>query len=319
MSISIVIPTWNYSDLLMECLASLDKQTRPADEIIVVDDGSTYDVTDTVSRDFPHIRVLRRDFNGGFARAANTGLQAAKGEWILLLNNDMTLAPDFLEHMFAATTGEAKLLAALVLWKDDPDTIYSAGDQLHVNGRPEAIGFREPLEGFTMPESIFGVSGGAALIHRSVFETVGYLDESFVAYFEDVDLCMRARLAGFQATLVPEARAWHVGSASIADRTWWRSAQCYRNHNLLLIKNYPIALLPKYLFAIKREQWHQARQCFSACRCEFGAIKALAITLKTFGSICIASFPALVKRKHIQRQRTMAIKDFERLLTGARK
>ena len=314
MKVSVVIPTWNHYELLTQCLRSLEEQTRPADEIVVVDDGSTDDTTVQLAQDFSDVQCIHRAQNGGFARASNEGLRAAQGEWILLLNNDMTLEPDFLEQLLKATEGTARLLAPLILWQDEPKRIYSAGDRVGVNGRPEAIGFREMQDNFKLPETIFGVTGGAGLFHRDVFETIGYLDETFLAYFEDADLCMRARLVGFTTALVPEAVAYHKGSASITDRSWWRSAQCYRNHTLLLMKNMPWSLVFKHLGAIKREQWHQAGQCFSAARCEFGAVKALGITIKTFCSIAVAMLPAWAARGRIQRNRKITPDAFEALL-----
>lgn len=319
MKLSIVIPTWNHYDLLSACLESLKAQSHPADDIIVVDDASTDDTVKRITEEYPQVTVINRASNGGFAKAANLGLKAVQGDWILLLNNDMTLAPDFLAQLLAVASDDVQMVAPLVLWRDDPETIYSAGDRVSVGGRPEAIGFRERRDAFTMPETIFGVSGGAGLFHRTVFERVGYLDESFIAYFEDADLCMRARLAGFAAVLAPEAIAYHVGSASIADRTWWRSAQCYRNHTLLLMKNMPGSLLFKHFFAIKLEQFHQMKQCFSAARCEFGALRAWGITLKVFGSLFLTLIPAWVARLKIQRHRAITVAEFEALLHGARK
>ena len=104
---------------------------------------------------------------------------------------------------------------------------------------------------------------------------VGYFDESFVAYFEDADLCMRARAAGFEAACVPEAVAYHVGSASLAGNTLWRTRQCHRNHALLVLKNYP----PRRLIAeapwIVRERLHQSWRLFTACRAELGTTYAV--------------------------------------------
>ncbi len=319
MKLSIVIPTWNHYDLLSACLESLKAQSQPADEIIVVNDASTDDTVERITEEHPDITLIMRERNGGFAKAANLGLKAAQSEWVLLLNNDMTLAPDFLAQLLAVASEDVQMVAPLVLWRDDPETIYSAGDRLCINGRPEAIGFREVRDTFTLPDSIFGVSGGSGLFHRTVFERVGYLDESFIAYFEDADLAMRARLAGFKACHAPEAIAYHVGSASIADRTWWRSAQCYRNHTLLLVKNMPGSLLFKHFFAIKLEQFHQMKQCFSAARCEFGALRASGITLKVFGSLFLTLIPAWVARLQIQRHRAITVAEFDALLHGARK
>ena len=193
----------------------------------------------------------------------------------------MTLEPECLEHLVKAMRGtNHSMIAPLVFFQDEPDIVYSAGDKLRTNGRPESIGFREPREHLTIPDSIFGVSGGAALLDMNVIDTVGSLDERFVAYFEDVDLCFRARLAGFSATCVPEAKAYHVGSASQDGQTWYRSRQCYRNHGLLLLKCMPFLLMLKYSPKILKEHIHQTSMILSSARCEFGLVRALFIMVR---------------------------------------
>ena len=314
-TLSVVIPTWNHRDLLAECLASLTAQSRPPEEIVVVDDGSTDDSVAYVTREHPGVRLVRMEKNAGFCVAVNAGIRAATGDWVFLLNNDMTLAPDCLERLMdTVEDGRAALIAPLVLFRDDPGTIYSAGDRQCVNGRPEAIGFRERLEGFQFPEQIFGVSGGAGLYRRDVFERVGLLDERFVAYYEDSDLNFRARLAGFDARFVCEAVAYHVGSASLVGKTWWRSRQCFRNHALLVIKNFPLPLFVGSFPAILRERVHQARMLLSSARTEFGLLRAW-VTLITAAFDTLAAIPhCLRERRKIQGARRTAIEELARLM-----
>ena len=314
--LSIVIPTWNQKDLLTACLRSLYVQTFRDFETVVVDDGSTDDTAKAIERDYPEARLVRLPENRGFCVAANAGIREASGEFILLLNNDMTLDADCLARLVAAAdASDAALLAPLVLWRDDPSHIYGAGDRQCVNGRPESIGFRCALDGFVFPEAIFGVSAGAGLYRRAVFDRIGLLDERFIAYFEDSDLNFRARLAGFGAALVPEARAYHVGAASIEGRTWWRTRQCCRNHALLVIKNMPRALFLKYLPAIVAERWHHVRRVFSACRAEFGSVRAVAEVVSVCYSLARALPHVLGERSRIQRSRVISIHELEMLLT----
>ncbi|MCC6488988.1 MAG: glycosyltransferase family 2 protein [Candidatus Hydrogenedentes bacterium] len=314
-TLSVVIPTWNHRDLLAECLKSLAAQSRQAGEIIVVDDGSTDDTAVYVAREWPDVRLVRLEKNSGFCAAVNSGIRAATGDWVFLLNNDMTLAADCLERLMeAACEGVAAMLAPLALFRDDPDTIYSAGDRQRADGRPEAIGFRQRLEGFRFPKTIFGVSGGAGLYRREVFDRVGLLDERFIAYFEDSDLNFRARLAGFDANLVREAIAYHVGSASLGGKTWWRSRQCFRNHALLIIKNLPLPLFVRNFPSIVRERLHQARRLVSSARTEFGLVRALAM-LGAAGFDTLTAIPhCLRERRKIQRTRRISIDELKRLM-----
>jgi GT2 family glycosyltransferase len=312
-AISVIIPTWNQSTLLRACLETLAAQTFRDFEVIVVDDGSTEDIA-AATAGFGAV-LLRLEENGGFARAVNHGIAAARGHALFLLNNDMTLDPACLAHLHATAreTGAA-MVAPVVCWRDQPGVVYSAGDHIGPGGRPESHGFRVALAEFLEPRVIFGVSAGAGLFDRRIFDTVGALDPAFIAYFEDSDLCFRARLAGFSAALASEARAWHVGSASIAGRTWWRSRQCCRNHALLVLKNMPAGLLLRHAPVILRERLHQWHCCFSAARAEGGAAWALRIMAGTWLEIVAALPHTLRERRRIQRLRILPDREVARLL-----
>lgn len=308
--VSVVIPTYNRADLVLECLASLGQQEVPM-EITVVDDGSTDGTATMVAAAHPDVRIISMPLNGGFAAAANAGIRAATCDPILLLNNDVTLAPGCLAIMLQSP---AAMVAPLLLWRDAPEESYSCGDRLRVDGRPEAIAFRQPLAAGLPQEKPFGVSAACGLFRRSVFDAVGLLEESFVAYFEDADLCFRARLAGHDAEVCPAACAFHIGSASIAGNTWWRSAQCYRNHALLLARNMPWPLLWKHRRAILSERRHQRRMMFRAARAKGGMAFALEISLRYMLWLGLSLPHALVQRRAIQARRTLSTEQLEALL-----
>lgn len=304
--VSVVIPTWNRADLVLECLDSLSRQTHAPIEIIVVDDASTDDTLARVHARYPEVALIPRTRNGGFARAANDGVRAAKGTWILMLNNDVTVEADLVERMLArAEESSATMIAPLLLWRDDPQKIYSAGDRIRQDGRPEAIGFRQEREGFEIAEPAFGVSAACGLYHRDIFDNLGAFEESFVAYFEDADLCFRARLAGHQAAVAMDVVAYHIGSASIHANTWWRSAQCYRNHALLVTRNFPTAVLLRRLPAILRERRHQRAMMFRAARAQFGALHAAWIALHYMAWLAASLPRAVAQRLKIQRLRSV--------------
>lgn len=304
--VTVVIPTYARMDLLAEALQSLAAQTAAPDSVWVVDDASPEDVKAVVKESYPSARVVRRDVNGGFAKAVNTALREIETSWVFLMNDDVVLEPDCLQTLLSAAEDGADMLAPLVLMKDDPDRVFAAGDRITIGGRPEAIGHREPLAALSEEEP-FGVSAGAALYKREVFEHIGYFDERFVAYFEDADLCFRARLAGFRAACVREAWASHVGAASIGGRRWWRSRQCCRNHALLLVKNMPASLILGHLGAVIRERFHQIGQLVSAVRTERGLLGALVELLRTAIEIAMLLPAMLIERRRIQRARTVSV------------
>jgi hypothetical protein len=313
--ITVVIPTYSRTDLLEECLESLSIQTFKDFSVIVVDDGSERGVPEAVSRAMPKTIVIRRERNGGFARAVNTGIRAANSPLVLLLNDDMTLAPNCLELLRSGLIESGAAIAGpLVLFKEGPDIVYSLGDRIRKSGRPESIGFRCPLTELDYNEKPFGVSAGAVLIRREVFDSIGLFDEQFGAYFEDADLCFRARAAGFGVAIVRTAVTYHVGSASMEGKGWWRSRQCCRNHVLLVVKNYPAPLLAKFAGKIAREHAHQCRRVVSAGRTEFGLLGALALLLPTWIQIVAAMPHALIARVKIQRARASSIAAIDNML-----
>lgn len=315
-ALTILIPTYNHCALLGECLASLEEQTGVLMQVLVVDDGSEEDVTAYVNEHFAGVQVVSLEQNRGFAAAVNTGLKHVKTDYVMLLNNDMTLEANCLERMLSAMHEQAvDMITPLIVWKDDPSIIYAAGDFVRVNGRPESYGYRVARRDFTCPESIFGVTAGAAIYRMKAFEVVGGLDERFVAYFEDVDWCFRARLAGFTAGLAPHAVARHVGSASQHGSTWWRSRQCLRNFALVVVKNMPWSLMLKHLVAIKLEALHQSRRVISSARAEFGLVKALGIWAGTMFEILTLYPYAFKARYRIQRNRVLTPDEVEALLT----
>jgi GT2 family glycosyltransferase len=314
--VSAVIPTWNGRDLLVRCLESLHAQSRSVDDIIVVDDGSTDGTKEMLNEHWPDVRIISMPVNGGFAKAMNAGLRAATGQWTLVLNNDVTLEPDCLQTMLVqGQIGNAQLFSPLVYFDGKRDRVFCAGDLMRVSGRPESIGYRVESETFIPVKSVFGVSFCAALIRRDVFQRAGMLDERFVAYFEDADFCFRARLAGFRAECVPEAKAYHVGSASIAGRLWWRARQCFVNHGLMIMKNMPARVIAWHAFAISIEHLHQMRSLFSAARAANGSFFALRCLAGAM-LFLFASIPhALKRRLHIQRVRILTSKQLDSLLT----
>ncbi len=313
--VSVIIPTYNHKELLVECLASLGKQTFKEIEVTVVDDGSTDGTAELLHQEHPKVRVVRLRANHGFCRAINAGIRTAATEYILLLNNDMTLEPDFVEKLVeSADKGSAAMYAPFVLFRDDLTYVFSAGDRQLPNGRPESIGFRSLKGSFVEPDHIFGVSAGAALYRREVFDAVGLFDERFVAYFEDADFNFRTRLLGFDAQFVRDAVAYHVGSASLDGRLWWRSRQCFRNHALLVLKDFPGPLLLRFAPLILAERVHQAVRVLSSARGQFGLLRASLALVAAVFSILWAVPHCISEHRRIQRSRVISPAELRKLM-----
>src|SRR5919202_2842568 len=188
---AIVIPNFNGARWLPGVLESIAAQTRPAAEVLVVDDGSTDASLRLLAERFPSVRVLALDLNGGFARAANAGIRAVQAEAVGLVNTDVVLAPDWLERALAALDAapRAAAVATKLVELDDPTLLYDAGDVLRRDGVCVQRGRFERDRGrYDAPGEVFSACAGAALYRRAAVLAARGLDERLGTYLEDVDL-----------------------------------------------------------------------------------------------------------------------------------
>jgi N-acetylglucosaminyl-diphospho-decaprenol L-rhamnosyltransferase len=212
---TVVIPTLNARDLLRDALASLDRQTvRPA--VVVVDNASTDGTAELVAKEFPDVRLVRNDRNLGFGRAVNAGVRHVETDLLVLVNNDVVCEPEFVERIcepFAdAEIGSA---AGVLLQASAPDRIDSAGIKLDPTLQSFDYLWNDPATALESAADPLGPCGGAAAYRTGAFREVGGFDETFFAYWEDVDLAIRLRLAGWRCRLVPQARALHRHGATV--------------------------------------------------------------------------------------------------------
>ncbi len=238
---SIVIPTWNGAELLAACLRSLRAQTFRAFEVVVVDNGSTDRTRAMLAQEFGEVRLVPLPANRGFAPATNAGLRAARGEILVCLNNDVEAEPEWLAALVAALDARPDVgsVASKMMDAKRPGIIDAAGDGMALVawnlGRGQADGprFREGRE-------ILSACAGAAAYRRAVFDRVGWFDETYFAWFEDVDLGIRAQLAGWRCWYEPGAVVRHHGSATAARLGDWKTFQTVRNGMYLFFKTMPL-------------------------------------------------------------------------------
>ncbi|MGC2423985.1 MAG: glycosyltransferase family 2 protein [Nitrospirota bacterium] len=211
--ISAVVVTWNSAREIGGCLSSLSSDAALS-EIIVVDNASL-DATREIVRGYPLARLMENAENSGFAAAANQGIAESAGEFIFLVNPDVSFKDGFLSTLAAGLESDpAAGAAAPRLLRPDGKTIDSAGLVMRKNRKAIDCGRDLPDSAeFSSPCRVFGACGAAALYRRSMLEDTKIsgecFDESFFAYKEDVDLAWRANLMGWKTIYVPKAIAFH--------------------------------------------------------------------------------------------------------------
>lgn len=253
--VTVVIPNLNGKSYIRACLDSLRTQTIGELPVIVVDNSSTDGSCEIIEEEYPEVKLIRLDQNYGFCKAVNVGIQKAKTDYVILLNNDMTTASDFAEKLLAAIRQDEKRFScqALLLQMDHPDLVDDAGDYYCALGWAMARGKGQKAENYTKQERIFAACGGAAIYRRSVFREIGYFDEAHFAYLEDIDLGYRANICGYENWIEPASVVYHKGSAASGSRyNAFKVAHSSRNSVYLVYKNmarWQILINLPFLFA----------------------------------------------------------------------
>jgi GT2 family glycosyltransferase len=223
MKIQVVIPTLDGRERLLKTLASLDEQTVPA-EVVVVDNASSDGTGHAVAERHPHVRVVRNDRNLGFGAAINRAALELDGDVLVLVNNDVVCEPRFLERITAPFADpRVGAVAGVLLQADAPGLIDSAGIELDTTLGSWDYLWNRPSGELERARDPVGPCGGAAAYRLTVFRELSGFDETLFAYWEDVELALRFREAGWRCVLASGALAMHehgqtIGAASPAAR-----------------------------------------------------------------------------------------------------
>jgi N-acetylglucosaminyl-diphospho-decaprenol L-rhamnosyltransferase len=223
LTVDIVIPTSGRYELTRSCLSHLARQTRPH-RVIVSDNGGDGETAEQVSREWPSAGLIRSADRLSFAAACNRGADAGDGEVVVLLNNDVCCRPDWLERLLAPLEAEPRTgSVACLLVQPGEQVIDSVGlcADSTLAGFPRLAGLPVARAGDARPR-LAGPAGAAGAYRRTAWAQVGGLDEGIFAYAEDLDLALRLRSAGWDASVVPEAVGTHLGSATHGHRTAWQ-------------------------------------------------------------------------------------------------
>jgi GT2 family glycosyltransferase len=258
-SVAVVIPSWNTREYLDACIASVKSEAGVAVELLVIDNGSVDgSVAALEQAGVAHIGLSA---NVGFAGAVNLAAHQTRAPLLLVLNADVVLTAGCLGTLVGAIAGDSTLAGVqpkIVALEDGeaPARIYSAGQGLTSAASAYEIG-RGELDGpeYSQQREIFGVCGAVCLLRRELFSELGGYDDGYFAFYEDVDLNARARLAGWRFAYVPAAVAAHVGHAAWGKQAGARAFNVrltVQNRAATAVKVLPARCLPWVLLATAR-------------------------------------------------------------------
>jgi GT2 family glycosyltransferase len=320
--ISVVILNWNGNQVIETCLHSLEKQTYRPIEIIVVDNASTDGSVDIVRQTFPRANVIVNDRNLGFGGGNNVGIRAARGRYIMMLNNDTRLDSACIEELKTSIEKDAAYgaCASKILLEFEDNLIDAAGIVVCPDGLSIGRGRLEKGDRYDEEAEVFFASDCACLYRREMLEDIGLYDEDFFAYADETDMGWRAQLAGWKCIYCPKAVVYHFHSASAGNYSPFKAFLVERNRIWVGIKSFPVSALiwgQAYTF------WRYVLQAYGAFAgkgaagrftSDFSKWELVKILLKVYLSIGKQWSLMLEKRKTIQKKKRISNREFYRIL-----
>ncbi|MCC7263631.1 MAG: glycosyltransferase family 2 protein [Candidatus Latescibacteria bacterium] len=249
------LANWNGMKYLGRCLAALYAQTCPLSEVVVVDNGSTDGSKEWLRAQYPQVRLIENTTNRGFAAGSNQAIAACTAPFVLVLNTDVFLEPDFLALAMPGFSRSPRVAAVTGrVYQEGTDELLNGGFFLR-----RQIRIRHSTN-LAEPEAVFGATGAVVLFRREALEDLRvegeYFDESYFGYGEDIDLAWRAQLWGWQVRFEPGPLAHHVGSGSLDGRLRFAEKPAFfqrhvlKNRYLTVIKNASPGVLAELLPAL---------------------------------------------------------------------
>lgn len=313
--ISVIVVNYNGLPHLQECLDSLRAQTFRDFETIFVDNASSDGSVEFVKNNFAELKVIRNEKNLGYGGGNNAGIRSAEGKYIVLLNNDTKVDPDWLGMLFGAAEKDEGIgmCASKILNYYQPGIIDNTGLLMYRDGVARGRGRLEGDNGqYDSAEEVFFPSGCAGLYRKEMLNEIGLLDEGFFLYAEDVDIGLRARLAGWRCVYVPRAVVYHKYSATTEAYSPLKAYLVERNRIWVMMKCFPpgmIAMSPCYTLLRYLLQGYgvlTGRGASSRIVRSYSAWEVLKILLRSYSSAFLGCGIMLGKRREIMRQKKVS-------------
>jgi GT2 family glycosyltransferase len=323
--VSAIVVNWNGGAMLENALVSLFNQTWPSLEVILVDNGSTDGSVEQAIRCFgARLVVIRNAKNEGFARGNNIGFAAAKGEWVFLLNSDAVCDPDVIAELmqFAADKPDVGQLACRVVRAQQPNFFDSAGLLLYPDGVARSRGWQEKDQGqYDRAEEVLAPHGCACALRKAMLDRIGWFDEDFFCYFEDLDLGVRGQLAGWKCWYVPTARVCHRKSATAGNYSVFKAFHVERNRIYCLWKwmpRYLVFVAPLFTlnrYAMQGYAAHTHQGLSAEFVKEYSLMRLFVILIQARVAALYRLPRMLGKRKRIRNMRTISVREWYGLIS----
>jgi hypothetical protein len=253
--ISIITINYNQAELTRQFLESARKLTYPNYEVIVVDNASAQPLREIIDpTNYPFLRLIRTETNLGFTGGNNVGMEAARGDYFFIVNNDTELTPTLLDELLKpfGQTKQIGVVCPKIRFYDSPQLVQYAGySPINLyTGTATAIGYNQVDDGrFDQPHATYFAHGCAMLVRRAVVEQVGRFAERFFLYYEELDWSQRIRNAGYLIYYQPSATILHKESGSVGQQSPLRTYYLTRNRILFMRRHGSIVQrLVFYLF-----------------------------------------------------------------------
>jgi GT2 family glycosyltransferase len=240
LSVSLIVLNWNGKEHLVRCLPSLLALDYSNYEVILVDNGSTDGSVEYVASEFPRVKVIENGRNLGYAGGMNVGIAQSEGDVVILLNNDVIVRRDWLSELMGAMAADERIgIAGCKIFFADGETLQHAGGFVsYPLAFPDHYGYRQPDTGaYDALADVDYVTSAAMAIRRAALAEVGDLDDEFYPiYYDDVDICYRARPAGWRVVYVPTAVLTHLESATMVRESYSYFASFHRSRLRFVLK-----------------------------------------------------------------------------------
>ncbi len=221
--VCIVTINWNGLDDTLECLQSLESIDYRDYEVVVIDNGSKDGEADRIAHEYPDVELIRNSENLGFTGGCNQGIAFAlahSAEYVLLLNNDTVVTPDFLTKLVELyeLLPDAGMVSPVILYNDRRRIWFAGAEVRHGIARHLHKGrLYESIDLGSQPFKTDYVPGTALLISARLIGRIGALNDEYFAYYEDLDWCYRARKVGYFSYVEPRAVIYHKKSGSTGE------------------------------------------------------------------------------------------------------